>query len=273
MDYKLIALDLDGTLLNDGGVISRKNLESVQKAHEIGIKVIVTTGRSFISAESYIRDLDIGDPTITYNGALIQRNAEILKKTALDTDLVYEIIKFLKDLDYAPIVYPSDNKKYYETLGSYTADFLEFSRGFEKELVRLPDITAVSWKDVLRISVITEKPDVLFLHSELKKRFGSKIRTVDTYFAEWRFWLFEILDRECSKSMGLKYLCGIYNIDQDQVIAVGDNHNDLDMLSWAGLGVAMKNGLESVIREADYVTRRDNNEDGVAEVIEKFILN
>ena len=64
----------------------------------------------------------------------------------------------------------------------------------------------------------------------------------------------------------------MYGISQREVVAVGDNNNDLDMISWAGLGIAMKNGLDAALREADYVTQKTNNEDGVAEVIEKFIL-
>ena len=128
------------------------------------------------------------------------------------------------------------------------------------------------WNDVIRLSVITGKYDVTLLHATLKNRFGYEIKTIDTYFPGWNFWIFEILDKTCSKSTGLEFLCALYGIARDEVIAVGDNNNDLDMISWAGLGVAMKNGLDATLREADYVTEKSNNEDGVAEVIKKFIL-
>ncbi len=273
MKYKLLALDLDGTLLNDRGEISKKNRDKIRQAKEAGVRVILTTGRSWRSTKRYIDELDLGDPVVTFNGALIQDNQHILKRVTIDDKLVKEIILFLKDLDFAPIIYPDDNLKYYETLGNFKNDFYDFSKGYEKELIKVDDISAVNWKNVLRISVIAEKPDISFLHSELKKKFNSNIKTVDTFFFLWGFWIFEILPRDCSKSNALKFICKMYSIKQEEVIAAGDNNNDIDMINWAGMGVAMKNSLDNIFREADYVTENSNNEDGVAEIIDKFILN
>ncbi len=272
MEYKLIALDLDGTLLDDSENISEKNIQTIKKAKEKGTRIILTTGRSYRSAKKYINQLNLNDPVITFNGALIHNKDKIIHKIVIDDSLVKDIIIFLKDLDFAPIVYPDDNLKYYETLGTFKNEFYDFSKGYEKELVKVKDITKIDWKNVLRISVIAEKPDIAFLHSELKKRYGSKIKTVDTFFFIWGFWIFEILPAECSKSNALSFICDLYKIKREEVIAVGDNNNDLDMINWAGLGVAMKNSLDNIFREADYVTENSNNEDGVAEVIEKFIL-
>jgi hydroxymethylpyrimidine pyrophosphatase-like HAD family hydrolase len=110
------------------------------------------------------------------------------------------------------------------------------------------------------------------LHSAIRQKYGGKVKTVDTYFPRWDFYLFEVLDRCCSKSTALSFVCNRYGIERSEVITVGDNNNDLDMIRWAGLGVVMKNGLASVVCEADYVTEKSNNENGVSEVIEKFIL-
>lgn len=272
MGYKLLALDLDGTLLNDSGEIGEKNRLFINKAREKGIKIVLTTGRSYPSAKPYIDFLGLNDPIITYNGALIQKKKKILKKFTMDNRIVHELLIFLKGLDFSPIVYPDDNLKYYETLGNFSKEFYNLSKGFENKLIKVQNISEVNWNNVLRISIIAEKPDLPFLHSEIKREFGKAIRTVDTYFAIWAFWIFEILTWESSKSKALSFICNSYNIDKQDVIAVGDNNNDLDMINWAGLGVAMKNGLENIFREADYVTERSNNEDGIAEIIDKFIL-
>lgn len=272
MAYKLLALDLDGTLLNDSGLISEKNLLFIQKAIEKDVKIILTTGRSYPSALPHIKTLNLDEPAITYNGALIQKGDKILKKIAIDKRVIRDLLSFLKGLDFAPIVYPDDNLKYYETLGNFSNDFYDNLKSFERELIKVPDLLDIDWKNVLRISVIAEKPDIDFLHSELKREFGGKIRTVDTYFSTWGFWIFEILASESSKANALDYICNFYGINRNEAIAVGDNNNDLDMINWAGLGVAMRNGLTNIFREADYVTEKSNNEDGIAEVIEKFIL-
>ncbi len=272
MKYSLMACDLDGTLLNDNSRISKKNLEYIKKAKKEGVRIIITTGRSYITAKGYIKSVNVNDPAITFNGAVIHDSEKILRKITLKNYVITDLLKLLKDMDYAPIIYLSNDYRYYETLGRYEKDYCEFAKSYEGILTRVNNIMEKKWEDVIRITVIAGDPDIPLLHSEIKNNFGSKIRTIDTYFAQYNFYLFEILDNECSKSKGLHFLCNKFNIKQDQVIACGDNNNDLDMITWAGLGVAMKNGQKSVLKEADYVTERDNNEDGVAEVIERFIL-
>jgi len=273
MNYKLIALDLDGTLLDSNEKISEKNIECIKEASKKGVKIIITTGRSYLSAERFIEQIGVPDPVITYNGAIIGNTQNTMKTLTLNDSLISDVINLLKDLDYAPIIYLTDHKKYYQSFGRYSKDFWEFSRGFEKGLIRVEDITGEKWKGVLRISVVADRPDILLLHSEIKHHLGTRVRTVDTFFADWNFWIFEVLHPESSKSKALEYLCNSFHIRREEVIAVGDNNNDLDMISWAGLGVAMRNGLENVIREADYVTEASNNESGVAEVIQRFIFN
>jgi len=253
MDYRLLALDLDGTLLNDEERISNSNIEWVRKASEKNVRIIVATGRSFNSAKQYLRIID-------------------LRKITLKDELIQELVQFLKDMDYCPIVYTAEGDKYYETFGKYTDDFLSFSKGFESELKRISRLSERRWDNVIRLSVITGEPDIPLLHAELKKRFGKKIKTIDTFFSGWNFWIFEILDKTCSKSSGIEFLCRNLGITREEVIAVGDNHNDLDMITWAGLGVGMRNGMDTVLREADYITEKTNNENGVSEVIRKFLF-
>jgi len=273
MQYKLLALDLDGTLLDDEENISDNNIYWIQKAAEKGVRIIVTTGRSYNSAKQYLEKINVPHPTIAFNGAVIRDGSEILQKITLKDGLLQELFRFLRDMEYSPMVYTADGYKYYETFGRYTEDFLSFSKNFESELKKIAHLSQRKWDNVMRLSVVTGEHDVPLLHAELKKRFGNRIRTIDTFFRGWKFWIFEILDKNCSKANGIHYLCTRFGIAQKEVIAVGDNHNDLDMITWAGLGIAMRNGLEAVLREADYVTEHTNNEDGVAEVIQKFLFS
>ncbi len=272
MKYKLLALDLDGTLLNDNGEISSENLSSIEKAGTTGTKVIITTGRSYPSAKKFIYQVNSPDPAITYTGAVIQSHEKIIRRVTIDNELIGSLLKTLKDAGYSPIIYLTDDNKYFETLGQFKDGFLQFSAGTESNLIKINNLNERSWEVVIRISVAAGEADIPILHSAIRKKYGRAIKTVDTYFPCWNFYLFEILDKSCSKSMALDFICSMYGIDSSEVITVGDNNNDLDMIRWAGLGAVMKNGLADVLSEADYITEKNNNENGVSEVIEKFLL-
>jgi Cof subfamily protein (haloacid dehalogenase superfamily) len=272
MNFKLLALDLDGTLLNDNCEISPENLVSIEKAIGAGIKVIITTGRSYPSAKKYINQVSSPDPAITYTGAVIQNHEKIIRRITINNDITHDLLNTIKGIGYSPIIYLTDNNKYFENLGRFKNSFLQFSTGTDSKLIKTEDLFEKNWRDVIRISVAGGKDDVPLLHSAIREKYGKKIKTVDTYFPSWNFYLFEILDKSCSKSIALSYICNMYGIERSEVITVGDNNNDLDMIRWAGLGAVMKNGLASVLSEADYITEKNNNENGVSEVIEKFIL-
>ena len=272
MNYRMLACDLDGTLLNDGGQISRNNLQHIKEAKQKGVYVIITTGRSFAKAKQYIKEIDTGDPAVVFTGAVIYQDNRVIRAATLDNEIIHDVITLFKDLDYSPIVYPSDNNKYYEAFGSYREEYVSFSKGFDGKLIKVPDLLARPWEDVIRISVIGSEHDMRLLHQVTKQRFGSRVTSVDTYFPAANISIFEVLDRSSSKSQALEYLCRTLDIGREEVVACGDNNNDIDMIRWAGPGVCMKNGMRDAVRLADYVTTRDNNEDGVSEVIEKFIL-
>lgn len=270
--YRLLAVDLDGTLLNSEEEISGTNLNAISQAKEAGVIVVITTGRSASSAMGFIQKLNSSDPCITYNGAVITNGEEILRTLTLDEGLVEELLLALRELKQHPILYTADDLRHYEDLGDQAANFFKFSRGFEDKIVRVPGLLQHRWKEIIRVSIFTGESVTAMLDREFSRRFGARVKTTRTYFPGWDFWIYEILNHHSTKSDGLSYLCNIYGIAREEVIAIGDNMNDLDMLAWAGLGVAMRNALPGVLERADYVTSKSNDEDGVAEVIEKFIL-
>ena len=187
MNYKLLALDLDGTLLNDSENISSNNISYIDKASRKGIKIIITTGRSYNSAKKYIAHINVHDPTITFNGAVITDGGEVLRKITIKNEIVHETIQLLKDMDYSPIVYLADNHKYYETFGRYTDEFLSFSKGFESELVHVSNLMEKKWNDVIRLSVITGKYDVLSSMPHLKTGSVMKLKQLIHTFLDGIF--------------------------------------------------------------------------------------
>jgi len=272
MSWKMLALDLDGTTLNSAEKISEPNLRAIRMASRSGVKIIVTTGRSYSSALRFIQQLDTGDPSITYNGALIRNGLSILRHLTIGDRTVQETLALLKELGQPPVVYTSGEKRYLDEPERQIDSFYEFSKGSEIENHQVEDLLALEWEEVIRISVFTDERTTQMLDRVLLEKMGNTVKTAQTYFPEWNFWIFEVLNPLCSKTSGLQFLCDLFAIDRSDVIAVGDNRNDTDMLNWAGLGIAMKNSLPDVVQYADHVTTRDNNEHGVAEVIDTFIL-
>jgi Cof subfamily protein (haloacid dehalogenase superfamily) len=272
MEWKLLALDLDGTTLNSSEEISDTNLSAIRRASEAGVKVIITTGRSYTSAYKYIRAIDSGEPSVTYNGALICNGEKALRTLTLPKTKIHHTLDTLRDLGQPPIVYTIEEKRYIDDPESLHANFFEFSKGSTIENIEVDDLMKQHWEKVVRISVFTDGDTTQMLDKEFLKKFGSSLKTEQTYFPEWNFWIFEILNSECSKPKALQFLCNRLRINRGEVIAVGDNRNDIEMLDWSGLGVAMRNSLPDVAEHADYVTTRSNDEHGVAEVIDRFIL-
>lgn len=271
--YKLLALDLDGTLLNSDEEISDETLLSLHRAKEKGVKVIITTGRSTSSARRFIDLVNIPDPCITYNGAIISNAHRIFRSITIDEESVAETVLLLKQKGYTPVLYGADDMRYLEHIEKHRDGFYSLSKGIEDRIVHVPDFMKKRWREIIRISVFADEDDIPGLNSVLEGHRGKRIRTTETYFPDLNFWIYEILDSRCSKSNALQYLCTEFGIESEDVIAVGDNRNDLDMIEWAGLGIAMRNSLPDVMDCADYVTRKNNDEGGVSEVIHSFILS
>ena len=144
MDYKLLALDLDGTLLNDEELISDSNIDWVRKASKKGVRIIVATGRSYNSAKRYIQIINIPDPVIVFNGAVIRKGEEILRKITLKNEMIQELVKFLKDMEYCPIVYTAEGDKYYETL-EREEERDDFETPFRDEIDDLDYLLEFKW--------------------------------------------------------------------------------------------------------------------------------
>jgi Cof subfamily protein (haloacid dehalogenase superfamily) len=273
MKWKMLALDLDGTTLNRNEEISERNRSAIQHAARAGIHIVVATGRSHTSAEPYIKQLNTGDPSITYNGALIRQHDTVLRTLSLDQATVYQCLRMLKELGQTPIVYSIDEKRYIDNPGGLSENFHSFSKGSGIQNVTVDNLLEQQWRQVIRVSVFSDQATAEMLDYELKKQLGDSVETAQTFFPQWEFWIFEILNPLCSKPVALQFLCDRYGFCADEVIAVGDNRNDIGMLQWAGLGIAMRNSLPDVVKHADYVSRYDNEEHGVADIIDRFILS
>ncbi|MGM0470952.1 MAG: Cof-type HAD-IIB family hydrolase [Bacillota bacterium] len=266
MDYKLLAVDLDDTLLSNQLQLSNRVKEAVTAARNQGVVVTVATGRMYSSAKPYAQQLEIDTPLITYNGALIKEVAteQVINHHPIEVNTCQEIAQLVKEYDWHLNIYFND-KLYVNKLGREARRYQEIA-GIKPLLVE-DDIchflSQPSTKLVVIGNNITETSEIA---AQLEAQFGERLnitRSKPTFI--------EIMNENISKGRAVKNLAAQLDIKQEEVIAVGDSMNDLEMLEYAGLGVAVDNASAQLKKEADYITD-SNQEDGVARVIEEFVL-
>jgi Cof subfamily protein (haloacid dehalogenase superfamily) len=262
---KLVALDLDGTLLDSRRNIQAQTVEAIQAIRERGIKVTLATGRPLVSALPFAKLLNLDVPLITCNGACISLYPEgrFVERTPISMGAAREMIGELEDAGYYVKVYVDDTLYVEET----TRATMEFSKAFGIAFIavgrqQLRNLTA----DPLKIVVIER---------------SERIKDVWQLLARWQeqFTInrdgihgIEITQKAVNKGAALEKVCRLLDIPLSQVMAVGNEGNDLEMIRYAGIGVAMENAYEKLKQQAQLVTKT-NDEQGVAYVLHKYILD
>lgn len=273
MTFKLVCLDMDGTLLNSSKEVSNRNKEAIKKAHDMGVKIAISTGRVFTSAKYYAQLLGINAPIIASNGAYIRekdRNKVIYSST-LSIEECKKILGIIKNYDFKvyfntfnTIISPKPYPKGYtylemnEDLSDDMKINLHVNPNLEEEFVNRDG-------EILKAICISED------YSTLKKAKDEIINLKSFEVVSSLGDNFEVMKKGISKGNAVKILTEFYGFKREEVICIGDGENDLSMIKYAGLGVAMGNAPDYVKKEADYITET-NDKDGVAEIIEKFIL-
>lgn len=265
--YKLIALDMDGTLLNEDKVISKRTKEAIRELKNKGKKVVLATGRPIHGVKRYVKELDLfdhDDYIVTFNGALVQSTTtdEVLLNHPLSLEAYHELYKLSKELSVhihaltdTSVITPKDNP--------YTQ--------IEAQINQIPLIE----QSVDSVSADTLIVKVMFVDEanhldQIEKILPNWVREKYTVVRSAKIFL-EFLNPLVDKGVGVKAIATKLGLSHKNVICVGDAGNDLAMLQYADLGVAMGNASEELKGIANYITH-SNNEDGVAHVIEKFML-
>ena len=260
---RLIALDLDGTLLDHEQKFSPRVMRAIAQAQEQGIAVTLATGRSPLSARRFADALRISAPVICYQGGLIaESDGRVLHRTALDHNLAAEVIALAQARGW--------HVNLYQDGLSYLTEFrhpVEFYGGLLNPSVQLvPDLHALLDHDPDKVLIIAEgNGDEIY--AEMHARFDDQMQIVRSHEL-----FIEANPPGVDKGCGLAWLAEHLGVPQSQVMAVGDQDNDTPMVAWAGLGVAMGNGSISCQAAADWIAP-PISQDGAAVAIERFVLN
>lgn len=274
MGYKLIACDLDETLLNDEHLVGMKNVEAIKRARdEYGVKFVPATGRGFMQIQPELKELQLhdleGEYVISFNGGALTENKDnrIIEFKGLAFAKMKEIFEAGLNFDVCIHVYTPDN------LYVFNLSESESERIKNQKLEAVyPEVNSVDFlKDTPISKILYQNVDVPYLMS---LEDGLKPIT-DGYcavsYSSNRYMEFNALGVD--KGQGLIDLANKLGIAIEDTIAVGDNYNDMAMLKVAGLSVAANNAVDDVKAACDYTTKANNNEGVVAELIEKFIFN
>lgn len=265
--YKMLVLDLDDTLLRDDYSISDRNKELLAQAQQKGIKVVLASGRPTSSMLHYAKELQLANfdsYMISFNGGIVTslKDNSVLFEKSLTRDEIHSLHDFSVKNNVHIITY-SDKGIISETDSKYI--------DIEVNLTGIPHHKVPSFKAEVNSPavkcILLEDPDYL---KQVEKRL--KAERTDLSVALSKPFFLEVMPRGIDKAASIDFLAQKLEIKQSEVIAVGNAGNDLTMIRYAGLGVWVNNAAPELRHKADMVVA-SNNDDGVAEVIERFILN
>lgn len=263
-NIKLVAVDLDGTLLDNDRKISPRAKEAIQAVREMGIEVTLATGRMFFSARTYADELGLSLPLITYQGALVKvsGSGEVLYERHVDSILAQKVITLAKDHGLNVNFYVDD----YVLVEELTAYADTYARKFRAQFREVGDLRKCAHLSPLKLLVIDyNEDDLILFEKKCRREFGNTL-----YITKSMPEYLEYLHPEATKAAGLDAVVKHMGINPQEVMAIGDSYNDLEMLEYAGFSVVMENAREEIKAKADYITR-SNDDDGVAEALDKLM--
>lgn len=264
MAIQLVAVDMDDTLLDAALQVSPRTCEVIRQAHEQGVLVTIATGRMYSSAMPFARKLNMQTPIITYNGGMVRSafTGEMLFHKTIAPHAAGQLVKLFREKgwylqshmnDELYVAERTDKTKLYESVAGVTA-------------VPLGDKFYSMQHEPTKMLAIAEPQEILEIQKLLKQEFAGEI-----FAATSKPNYLELTDPSVNKGHGLEMLAKSLGISRENVMAIGDSNNDIPMLQYAGLGIAMENATEKVKAVAKAVTGH-HNAHGVAEAIEKYAL-
>lgn len=269
--YKLIACDLDETLLSDDTSVCERNRKAIAKAAKLGVKFVPATGRGYNAIQKTLKEIGLFDQpneyVISFNGGCIteNKNNRVLKFEGLSFAKAEELFKL--GMNYHVCIHVYTKEKVYV----YHADQDEINYVKPRHPYEIiDDKTDLSFLQGQEIAkVLYQNLDQNYLH-EIASKLQEQTSQLDVSYSSNRYLEFNPIG--INKGNGLLWLAKKLNINADETMALGDNLNDLSMIKVAGLGVGMRNTNPKMTKQCDVITEADNNQGGVAEAIERFVL-
>lgn len=262
MSIKMIACDLDGTLLDSRKNISARNRDAIAEFIAAGNKFLIATGRMYISARPYAESLGLNIPLVTYNGALVRSvDSKVILERKMNLKAAQQVLDYCK------------SKGYY--LQYYVGDRLlveketEYSRKYAAMQNISVDVVGekiyYAEEQPYKILVMTAVENFAVSYADFKNELRGVVDVTSSYVN-----FMELMEPSVNKWEAVKDTAGLYGIAAREIMCIGDSDNDLEMVAKAGIGVAVENAVSSVKDVARVITA-SNDEDGVALIIERIM--
>ena len=270
MTKKMIAVDLDGTLLNGESKLSDFTIETIKKISKKGHRVVIATGRPYRMAKEFYDQLELETPMINFNGSLTHLPGRAWKHEkclTVDKKYLLDIVKRKEDIE-ADFIAGEYRKNFYITAP-------------DKEIAdpKLFGVENFRPENQFKSDLVTKGPNCILLQTRADDKYALAEEMTSFYKHQLNIntWggplnILECTTKGVHKAFALEYLLNVMNIDRQNLIAFGDEHNDQEMLSFAGTGYAMKNSNPALLSFADEQLPLTNEEDGVAHFLQERFL-
>ena len=263
MNVKLIAIDLDGTLLDSRLQLSAENKSAVRRAEDAGIKILLASGRMIRAAVPFWKVLELDTPVIGYNGALIMDvpTGRPRFHEPVDPEVVSEVVDYVRSEKVHLNLYAND-EFYVEAVNEYTK---YYSERYNVPYIKVNDFKDIIGRGITKMLILSEPERVAHLMQELPGIFDGRL-----YITRSQERYIEMMNPLVSKGTALSIVQRNLGILKDETAAIGDAPNDMEMFKQAGLSAAVANAEEEVKKAADKIIP-SNDENGVAEFIDEIL--
>jgi len=275
MRYKLFVADMDGTLLKDDKQLSEKDIQTIKKLPDFGIQFAIATGRHDSMIKSYLKRLNLQVPVISCNGAMVREpfSDQVFLSEKLPKEPSLNVIDICKERNVDFHIYGHDS-----IFGENLSHKMLYYDGLNKtlppeeqtKLVIVPncrDVVENGSEPLYKFLIITER-------KKHQPGIFDHLAGIGALTACQSMPLFcDVMKGGISKAYALQRLSESLGVKRNEIAAIGDQLNDLDLIEYAGLGIAVANAEDALKEKADKVTHATNNEDAVSEAIERFLLN
>lgn len=263
MKYKMVAIDLDGTLLNSNNQLSLHNRETIKKASEKGVEILLISGRPYISMKSIADELELKECFIVaLAGCDIRKypSNESIFHSEISKDQILNLSRIADELGCYMQIFNLNGEYFFRNQTVFSKMYEEYF-GYSGKECNLTDVY-----NVCKAMYIMEEENMPIVEKVLEKKLPQGLRAEKI----WKN-MIDIYNAEIDKGKALEYVVQNLGLNMEDVIAFGDEKVDFSMIKKAGLGVAMANAIEEIKECANEITL-SNDEDGVAHIIEKYIL-
>ncbi len=267
MSYKIIALDLDGTLVNSNKELTAATKDALIKAQENGIKLVLASGRPVKGIQPLADELKLskyGGYILSLNGSFVLdcKTKEVMYANYFPDEMIKPICDYAKEHNAAALSYDNELVITEKPEDEYVKIEAKINN---MDIKKVDDMVSYINYKINKILVVGEPWYMAELTKDMVERFSTKLEV----YRSAPFFI-EVVPKGVDKAESLKRLLEKIGMTREELIAFGDGYNDVSMIKFAGLGIAMKNGCEDIHAVADYITA-SNDEDGIAKALEKFV--